>query len=414
MAGNSSIEGSQTVTFTDNLSFDGTDRGGAMVANGQLWIGATASNRANDGGHVRLGSITSTDGSVTVTNGPGTIGLSVAGQIFAPNAVLQEFDDFISGWPSKMPWDVIPGSTGQPYYGNGQSGHPGTLFTIGGFSANAGIYLDQLTNLGTHTVNPFFVGGGILTNNWVISLSNLSSAFNHYRFTCGMADNTSLSTPTDSFVSGVYFSYSDDTNSGNWVLNCTDSGVTTSVNTSIPVVGSGIYNTLTTVANAAGTSVDFYINNALAGTISTNIPTSQISPFFMAINTAGSIPTFVCDLWWVTYELSDPRPGPILPVTSNGVLIRKYVATATDLDMLTGDSIVGVTSTSSPRTINLPFISVSAGTEYTIKDESGAASVNNITVSGNGANIDGASTFVINTNYGAIDVYYNGTNYFVI
>ena len=78
MAGNSSITGNQTVTFTDNMSFDGTDRGGAMNADGQLWIGATASNRANDGGHVRLGTLTAGSG-ISITNGAGSITIANTG-----------------------------------------------------------------------------------------------------------------------------------------------------------------------------------------------------------------------------------------------------------------------------------------------------------------------------------------------
>lgn len=65
MAGNNSIRGDQTITFTDNLSFDGTERNG-MDTNGQLWIGATSSDRANNGGHVRKGMITSPDSSLTI------------------------------------------------------------------------------------------------------------------------------------------------------------------------------------------------------------------------------------------------------------------------------------------------------------------------------------------------------------
>jgi hypothetical protein len=60
MAGNNSTVGLETITFTDNMSFDGTERGGAMTTNGQLWIGSTIAR------HVKLGAITSPDGSVTV------------------------------------------------------------------------------------------------------------------------------------------------------------------------------------------------------------------------------------------------------------------------------------------------------------------------------------------------------------
>lgn len=79
MAGNSSITGDQTVTFTDNMSFDGTARGGAMSLNGQLWIGATASDRANNGGHVRLGQLTSPSGTLTIGYSAPNITLDLAG-----------------------------------------------------------------------------------------------------------------------------------------------------------------------------------------------------------------------------------------------------------------------------------------------------------------------------------------------
>lgn len=60
MAGNSSVTGLETVTYTDNMSFDGTARGGAMTTNGQLWIGSTAAR------HVKLGSIISPLGTITI------------------------------------------------------------------------------------------------------------------------------------------------------------------------------------------------------------------------------------------------------------------------------------------------------------------------------------------------------------
>lgn len=74
MAGNNSIRGDETVTFTDNMSFDGTERGGKMTTDGQLWIGATALP------HVRLGSLTAGTG-VSITNGSGTITIGLSGAV---------------------------------------------------------------------------------------------------------------------------------------------------------------------------------------------------------------------------------------------------------------------------------------------------------------------------------------------
>jgi len=73
--GFSSVTGDETIMFADNASFDGTQRGGKMTTNGQLWIGSTASP------HVKLGNLTSTNSSVTITNGSGTINLAAGGAI---------------------------------------------------------------------------------------------------------------------------------------------------------------------------------------------------------------------------------------------------------------------------------------------------------------------------------------------
>ncbi len=81
MGGSSSVRGDQTIYHTDNLCFDGTDRGSPMAVDGQLWIGSTASNRADNGGHVRLGSIVSLSGSVTIGYSSPNITLDVAGTL---------------------------------------------------------------------------------------------------------------------------------------------------------------------------------------------------------------------------------------------------------------------------------------------------------------------------------------------
>lgn len=73
MAGNNSVQGLETITFTDNMSFDGTERGGAMTTNGQLWIGSTA------GRHVKLGSLTSPGGTVVIGYSSPNITLEAAG-----------------------------------------------------------------------------------------------------------------------------------------------------------------------------------------------------------------------------------------------------------------------------------------------------------------------------------------------
>ena len=90
-------------------------------------------------------------------------------------------------------------------------------------------------------------------------------------------------------------------------------------------------------------------------------------------------------------------------------------STATDLYLDGSITITGVTDTSVPRTIYLPDAADFDGNILMIKDESGGAGTNNITVSAADAaqNVDGGSV-TINTNYGSVRVYSNGSNWFSI
>jgi len=406
MAGNSSIQGDQTVTFTDNMSFDGTDRGGAMTTDGQLWIGATASNRANNGGHVRLGSITSSDGSINVLNGAGTIDIRGQAAGFQPNAVVQLFDDFIpqaglgSSNPGQMLWDKL-GTVA--YVDTSSVDHPGIIEI--GDAANSGIFLRTST-----AQDSFVLGGGVFTQSFNLDLAALSVAGNRYTARIGLTDDVT----GGAIANGVYFTYTDNVNSGNFVLNCTAGSATTSTNTVVPPTTG--FHTYTIVVNAGATSVSFYFDGALLGTVAANIPTLVINPYFLMVRSTGALPAAQVDLWWLTQALSNPRPGPLSPTTTgtDGRLLLSYTATAISYQVLGTDAIIGVTSTAAARTITMPIINVQVGQLWTIKDESGAASGFNITVSGNGFLIDGAANFVINTNYGSVSIYWSGSNFYVV
>lgn len=80
-----------------------------------------------------------------------------------------------------------------------------------------------------------------------------------------------------------------------------------------------------------------------------------------------------------------------------------------------GETIVGVTDTSAPRTITLDTDDVKDGHIIIVKDESGGAAANNITIDTEGAEtIDGAASITITANYGVARIYSDGTNWFTI
>jgi len=77
--GSSSVTGDETILFADNMSFDGTARAGAMTTNGQLFIGHTTSDRPNNGGHIKVGQLTSPNNTITIGYSSPNITLDLAG-----------------------------------------------------------------------------------------------------------------------------------------------------------------------------------------------------------------------------------------------------------------------------------------------------------------------------------------------
>ena len=90
------------------------------------------------------------------------------------------------------------------------------------------------------------------------------------------------------------------------------------------------------------------------------------------------------------------------PVTS--VTSTPYIAQASD-------SLIAV-NYGAASAITLPSASANSGKSYLIKDVSGAAATNNITITPSSGTIDGASNSKISTNYGALEVFSNGSNWF--
>lgn len=73
MPGFSNITGAESIVWADNVSFDGTERGGKITTDGQLLIGSTVAP------HLRPGNLTSTGGTVNITNSAGGINLESSG-----------------------------------------------------------------------------------------------------------------------------------------------------------------------------------------------------------------------------------------------------------------------------------------------------------------------------------------------
>lgn len=83
---------------------------------------------------------------------------------------------------------------------------------------------------------------------------------------------------------------------------------------------------------------------------------------------------------------------------------------AANYTMGAGDTVVFADSTAAAVQINLP--SPATPRIVFIKDFAGTSATHNITISAGGSQVDGASTKIINTQYGAYVLYANGANWY--
>lgn len=104
--------------------------------------------------------------------------------------------------------------------------------------------------------------------------------------------------------------------------------------------------------------------------------------------------------------------SPNITLQASGLGVTIVFPAGYPYNVLNHDTFIMV-DTSAGRTIILP-LAPSTGEVHTIKDNTGSGAANNITIQGNGNNIDGAATSTIDTNYGAAYLIYNGTQWNVV
>lgn len=129
--------------------------------------------------------------------------------------------------------------------------------------------------------------------------------------------------------------------------------------------------------------------DGIDGTDGVGVPSGGITGQYLSKNSSTDY-----DTSWSTLMIA----GPVYIATGN------YAPNGAD------NFIIVNRATGAATTITLPSSPV-VGKTYIIKDGKGDAATNNITVNGNGKNIDGAASFVININYGSLSLVYNGTQW---
>lgn len=106
------------------------------------------------------------------------------------------------------------------------------------------------------------------------------------------------------------------------------------------------------------------------------------------------------------------RIGEHKQIHTAGERFKLTTIDATPYNVLTTDMNLMVDTDTLAITINLPA-TPTLGDAYRIKDSTGNAAANNITIQGNGNDIEGVGSASISTNYGRIALVYNGVEWVI-
>jgi hypothetical protein len=175
-------------------------------------------------------------------------------------------------------------------------------------------------------------------------------------------------------------------NAGNVTINTPDSGV------ALTILGGGV--------NATGTITFPTVYSTNIGSVATVVSIASTGQIGQTTITGGTGITVTPGANTITISGSGTSTLNYKAVSSS-----PYVVAATD-------DYLGVTSSSGAIQVNLPN-APATGRIYIIKDTAGSAATHNITVTtvGGSVTIDGATSFVMNTAYEAIEVIFNGVSY---
>ena len=190
---------------------------------------------------------------------------------------------------------------------------------------------------------------------------------------------------------------------------------TTSESNNIIINSSGVAadaNTLR-IGEATGSN-PFYLNKAyICGITGINVgSTSQI----VTMGTAGTANQLGTAILTSGTGVTVSNGANTITISSSGVSVLNIISTSTTpYDALTTDYAIAMDSSGGVKTVRLPN-APATGRMFVIKDSTGSAAANNITVTtvGGAVNIDGAVTYVMNSAYQSVSVIFTGSVYLIV
>lgn len=457
-AGNADFSGAAAPALANGLN-----------ANGQLWIGRTTPNA--NGTLIDVNTLTAGTG-ISILNGAGSITIANTGSINDLHTAryIVSAGGAIDGAnyttiATAYAAAVAAGGVQTVFIQPGTYTENITLSPNVNLSAYAcDSFTPNVTIIGKFTAN--FSGSATISNirlqtnsDFFLQMSgsnptviNLSGCFLNCANSVGISNSVSNSSSllninscTGSVGSNVSYSYFTDTSTGSLIIvnsylpilgsvgtSTKNNGTITFANSSFFVPVSFV-NTNVSVANVSNcyfNTVNVAITNLIVGATICNVSNCYFnsgSAVPINIPSGGSLVIDNCTLITSgTTSISGTGSVQYSNISqSNATNNANIQSTLTQTAKISSNDAITVISPGSyPYTV-LPqdaFILVDSsvarsititsnrrGQKHTIKDNGGLAATNNITITPSSGNIDGAASYVINTNYGSIDCVYTGT-----
>lgn len=252
-----------------------------------------------------LGNPAATGMTITSTTG-GTRSWTYPHSLIDPAGIFTLNDDFISGTAAvnvgNLGWTTTVNGAGTLCAAvavGADNLHPGVMSCTTGTTA-AG-RATQLLGPGSAIA----LGNGEITVSGLVQIPTLSDGAQTFRIYFGLGDNSAAGDQTD----GVYFTYSSTLNAGNWTGQTANN--TTYTQLDLATAATTGWTKLTFIINAAGTSVQFYINGTAAGApVTTNLPAAgrDFAPVIKIEKSVGTTArTFFVDYYRLVQVLTTTR-----------------------------------------------------------------------------------------------------------
>lgn len=229
-------------------------------------------------------------------------------------------------------------------------------------------------------------------------------------------------------VAGLIVTNNDAGNSNHIEINGTSTGLALLLNTGASGVAGGIsfgdsdfglFRTASVGVTLRSSGVDRwrYTSTTFQATSAGDPYLTSASPIsysFVADTAKGIINTGAGTVGMATNNVAAFDINTSQFVTFTKAINYNHISSSTDI-LTAGQQIIGIDDTSVARTVTLSNADTVKGRIIHVKDESGAAGTNNITIDTEGsATIDNVASVTITSNLGGLSFYCDGTDWFIL